>query len=274
MKISDLLGAVVQSGMSRSSGDRMKNAMGGGNLLENLSGMLGRQQSAGSGGGLGSILSQTLGKGGGAAGGGLGGVLGNVLNDAERVTGGRQNLALGGLGALAGAILGGGGKSIGGAVGGGLMALLGAMAYQALKSEGRKPEVPLGLVEPQSQAEQQLLEQQSEIVLKAMINAAKADGQIDPSEVQRITGKLQESGADRDAQQYVMTEMLKPMDTASVVAATQGQPTLAAEVYAASLLAIEVDTPAEKEYLDRLSGDLGLSPEVTQRIRELVGLSS
>lgn len=66
MKISDLLGAVVQSGMSRSSGDRMKNAMGGGNLLENLSGMLGKQP-AGPGGGLGSILSQALGKGGGAA---------------------------------------------------------------------------------------------------------------------------------------------------------------------------------------------------------------
>jgi uncharacterized membrane protein YebE (DUF533 family) len=251
----------------------MKTAMGGGNLLENLSGLLGKQP-AGSGGGLGSILSQALGKGGGAAGGGLGGVLGNVLNDAERVTGGKQNLALGGLGALAGAILGGGGKSIGGAVGGGLMALLGAMAYQALKGEGRKPEVPLGLVEPQSQAEQQQLEHHSEIVLKAMINAAKADGQIDPSEVQRITGKLQDSGADREDQQYVMTEMLKPMDTASLVAAAKAQPTLAAEVYAASLLAIEVDTPAEKEYLEQLASGLGLSDTVTQRIRELVGLPS
>jgi hypothetical protein len=30
MKISDLLGAVVQSGMTRSSNDRMKNSMGGG----------------------------------------------------------------------------------------------------------------------------------------------------------------------------------------------------------------------------------------------------
>ena len=32
MKISDLLGAVVQSGMTRSSNDRMKNSMGGGGV--------------------------------------------------------------------------------------------------------------------------------------------------------------------------------------------------------------------------------------------------
>ena len=109
--------------------------------------------------------------------------------------GGKQNLALGGLGALAGALLGGGGKSVGGALGGGVMALLGAMAYQALKGGGsRQPEVPLGLLEPQTAAERQQLERHSEIVLKAMINAAKADGQIDQDEIQRIVGKLRKAG--------------------------------------------------------------------------------
>jgi len=38
-------------------------------------------------------------------------------------------------------------------------------------------------------------------VLKAMINAAKADGQIDQGEMQRIVGKLQESGMKKEAQQ-------------------------------------------------------------------------
>ena len=144
MNISDLLGAMMQSGMSPSSGDRMKNALGGGgggSLLESLSGMLGGQSQQG--GGLGSILTQAL--GGGSGSGGLGGILGNVLNDAGNAVGGKQNLALGGLGALAGALLGGGGKSVGGALGGGVMALLGAMAYQALKGGGsQQPEVPAG----------------------------------------------------------------------------------------------------------------------------------
>ena len=274
MNISDLLGAMVQSGMSPSSGDRMKNALGGGSgggLLESLSGMLGGQSQQG--GGLGSILTQAL--GGGSGSGGLGGILGNVLNDAGTAVGGKQNLALGGLGALAGALLGGGGKSVGGALGGGVMALLGTMAYQALKGAGsQQPEVPLGLQEPQSAAERQQLERNSEIVLKAMINAAKADGQIDQGEMQRIVGKLQESGMGKEAQQYVLTEMTKPLNTQALIASAKGQPAFGAQIYAASLLAIEVDTPAEKKYLDQLAAGLGIKPEVTQRIKDMVGLQA
>jgi uncharacterized membrane protein YebE (DUF533 family) len=267
MNITDLLGAVMQSGMSPSSGNRMKNALGGGGLLESMAGMMGGQSPQG--GGLGSILSQALGSGSG----GLGGIFGNVLNEAGNAVGGKQNLALGGLGALAGALLGGGGKSLGGALGGGIMALLGTMAYQALKGAGSQPpEVPLGLVEPQSEAERQELEHISEIVLKAMINAAKADGQIDRGEIQRIAGKLKETGMAEEGQQYVMVEMQKPIDTPALVAAAKGRPALAAQVYAASLLAIEVDTPAEKKYLDQLAVGLGLQPEVTQRIHDMVGL--
>ena len=278
MNISDLLGAMMQSGMSPSAGDRMRNALGGGGgsgggggLLDALSGMTGGRSAQG--GDLGSILSQALGGGSGA--GGLGGILGNVLNDAGQAVGGKQNLALGGLGALAGALLGGGGKSMGGALGGGVMALLGAMAYQALKSGGsRQPEVPVGLVEPRTAAEREELERGSEIVLKAMINAAKADGQIDQGEMQRIVGKLEETGMGPEAQRYVLTEMKNPMNTASLITAAKGRPTLAAQVYAASLLAIEVDTPAEKKYLDQLAAGLGLDAEVAGRIKTMVGMQA
>ena len=62
------------------------------------------------------------------------------------------------------------------------------------------------------------------------------------------------------------------METEKLIAAAQGQPQLAAQIYAASLLAIEVDTQAEKDYLSRLSTDMGLSPQVTGRIHEMVGL--
>jgi len=155
MNITDLLGAVLQSGMAPSSNERMRNALGGssGNPLESLGGMFGGQrggpQSGQPGGGLGDVLAGMLGGGGG---GGLGGILGNVLNDAGRAVGGNQNLALGGLGALAGALFGGGGKSVGGALGGGVMALLAAMAFQALKGSGsRSNQVPLGLMEPQTE---------------------------------------------------------------------------------------------------------------------------
>jgi uncharacterized membrane protein YebE (DUF533 family) len=113
--------------------------------------------------------------------------------------------------------------------------------------------VPLGLLEPQTEADQQVLEQHTELVLKAMINAAKADGRIDEKEVQRIVGKLQEVGADAEDQRYVLTQMQKPLETEKLISAARGQPELAAQIYAASLMAIEVDTSAEKAYLGKLA---------------------
>jgi len=67
-------------------------------------------------------------------------------------------------------------------------------------------------------------------------------------------------------------EMRKPMEMEKLLAAAKGQPELAAEMYGASLLAIEVDTPAEKRYLDQLAAGLGLRPDVTRRIHDIVGL--
>lgn len=284
MKIEDLLGAVVQSGMTKSSNNRIKNSVSGGGLLDSLAGMLGGgadagAQSAGSGGG--GLLDGLAGMLGGGTdrssqasqgGGMLGGLLGNILNDAGRAVGGNKNLALGGLGALVGSMLGGK-KGLGGAVGGGLMALLGAMAFQALKGKaGQQAKVPLGLAAPRTDDERSELERNSVLVLKSMINAAKADGRIDENEVRRILGKVQESGADSEAQEFLTAEMRKPMITADLAMAAKGQPELAAQMYAASLLAIEVDTPAEKKYLEQLGAALGLDAEVRQRIHQAVGL--
>lgn len=273
MNIGDLLGAMVQTGMSPSSSDRMRNSLGGGNVMDSLAGMLGGLSQKG-GGGLADALSGMLGQSA-QGGGGIADVLSGMLGDAGRAAGGNQNLALGGLGALVGALLGGGGKSVGGAVGGGLMALLGAMAFNALKGSGEpKPQIPLGLLEPQTDAEKTELEQNSELILRAMINATKADGQIDESEINRIAGKLEEIGADAGARRYLMTQMQQPMETEGLIAAAQGKPELAAQIYGATLLAIEVDTQAEKAYLDQLAAGTGLSPQVTARIRELVGLQT
>lgn len=267
MRISDLLGAMMQSGMAPSSNRRLQSALGGGGsgLSESLGGLLGGQQR---GGGPGGALSSALG-----GGQGLGGVLGDVLNQVGQAAGGKQNLALGGLGALIGSLLGGGGKSAGGALGGGVMALLGAMAFKALQGSGQGTgKVPLGLLTPQTKAEQQELDQNAEIVLTAMINAAKADGRIDEEEISRIVGKLQQVGADADDQRFVLAQMQKPMETEKLISAARGRPELAAQIYAASIMAIELDTPAEQTYLGKLASGLGLTPEVTSSIEKMVGL--
>lgn len=248
MNIGNLLGAMLQSGMAPSSKKRLENAFGDDKdrLLEDLM----RNRS-----------------------GGMAGMLGQILSQAGQTAGGQQNLALGGLGALAGALLGGGRRSAGGALGGGAMALLGAMAFKALQGARQGTgKVPLGLIEPRTEDEKQQLEQQEGLVLRAMINAAKSDGQIDEKEIDRIVGKLGEMGSDADDQRYVMTQMQKPMETDTLILAAKGEPELAAEIYAASLLAVEVDTQAEKNYLAGLASGLGLTPDVTRAMEQMVGM--
>lgn len=265
--MSDLVDALTQSEMTNSTRQRMKNALGqGGRAPESmLSGFLGGS----SAGGLGDSLSRIL------KDGGIGSTFGNILEEAGKAVGGKRNLKVGGIGALIGALLGGGGRTIGGALGGGVMALLGAMAFSALKKGGQPAdEVPIGLQEALTPEEKKTLEREAGLVFQAMINAAKADGQIDQSEVGRIVGKLDEMGIDSAAKQFVLAEMQKPMNTDALIEAAAGQPGLAAQLYAASLLAIEVDTPVEREYLRNLGQRLGLNPAVTAALEKTIGMQS
>ena len=102
------------------------------------------------------------------------------------------------------------------------------------------------------------------VILTAMIAAAKADGQIDDAERQRILGKLEEAGADAEAREFVMPKCSSPSTSMPWFAMSRTQ--TAAQVYAASLLAIKVDTHAERDYLSRLAQRLGLDAEIVQRL--------
>lgn len=269
--ISDLVGTLMQSGMAKSSPNRLRNAFevdednGDSGGLGDLLGSLG--------GGLGDALSGMLGGGGGAN---IGGMLQSVLGQASQAVGGNKNLAMGGLAALAGAVLGGGKKSLGGALGGGAMALLGAMAFKALTGSGQSEAadaVPLGLRKPEDDNEIQELESNAGLVFKSMIDAAKADGKIDPEEIQRIAGQVEEAGMGSEAREFIMSEMSKPIDMDSLTAAAAGRPELGAQIYAAALMAVEVDTPAEQAYMQQLAQGLGLASGTISRLEQIVGLN-
>ena len=68
----------------------------------------------------------------------------------------------------------------------------------------------------------------------------------------------------------VLEEMQRPLDLDAFVAEIPSHE-VAAQVYAASLLAIEVDTQAEVRYLQRLAQLSGLHPAVVQQIHQTMG---
>lgn len=252
----DILGTMVQQGMSQSSGSRMSNALGAGKAGGSLQDIIASLSKALDG----TALS--------TQGGGILGELSEVLG-----TLGNNKAALGGLGALAGAILSGGKSSARGAVGGGGLAMLASLAFSALKKAGLTPQqIPKALFEPQTDEEKQALEADAEIIVKAMINAAKADGEIDEAEIQKIVGKLSQDGLTDKEKAFFQEEAGKPMDIDYVVKSAGGRPEMAAQIYAASLLAIEVDTPAEKQYMQQLASKLGLDQTVTGHIENVLGV--
>ena len=271
----DLLGSLMQAGVSQSASDRLGNAMGPqglgradspfGQILGQVLGGGGQGQVQGQGGGLGDVLGGLMGKAGG------------MVGDASAAVKSGNPLAVGGLAALAGALLGGGGDAVKGALGGGLLAVLGGLAMNVLKNQASAGQAqplgaaPLGLRAPQSASEEAVLEERALVLIRAMVSAAKADGQIDAAERGRIAGQVKESGAGAEALEFLMVEMQRPQDLAGLVAQVRG-PEEAVEVYAASLLAIEVDTAAERDYLARLAGSLGLDAGVVGEVHRTLGV--
>ena len=151
--------------------------------------------------------------------------------------------------------------------------MLASLALSSMKKAGQPMErPPRALLDPQNEEEKQALENDAQVIVKAMINAAKADGRIDREEIEKVLGKLQEDGLTAEEQEFFKAEANKPVDLSSVVASVDGDIELAVEVYAASLLAIEVDTDAERSYLNQLAAELGLSSRITNHIEQTLGV--
>ena len=116
-------------------------------------------------------------------------------------------------------------------------------------------------------------EERAKVLLLAMILAAKADGKLGPEETARILAKLDEIQADPEVRAYVYKAMAEAEDPAPLIEAGKRDPALAREIFAASVLAVRVDTPAESRYLGALARGLGLDRAEVERILAQAGLA-
>jgi uncharacterized membrane protein YebE (DUF533 family) len=171
-----------------------------------------------------------------------------------------QNAALGAgaAGVLGGLLLSGVGGKFGRQVAtlGGIAAL-GTLAYNAYqKHKGANPAdtVPAGPFLP---ATTQAQETVGKATLRAMITAMKADGQIEASEKAKLFDQLSKVALSDEEKAFLFDEMAKPLDISAVVADATS-PEVAASLYAASLVAINVEGVAEKAYLADLAARLNL----------------
>jgi uncharacterized membrane protein YebE (DUF533 family) len=95
------------------------------------------------------------------------------------------------------------------------------------------------------------------LLIRAMIAAANADGQITPDERERITSKLEQAGAGPEERAVLERELESPRSVEQIVREVDG-PETAVQVYLASRLAMNPDTAAERAYLDFLAARLNI----------------
>jgi uncharacterized membrane protein YebE (DUF533 family) len=197
---------------------------------------------------------------GGIGAGGIGGVLGS----------------LGGIGAAGGSQSLSRGRSAGGlsgAVGGGALGMLAGLAISAMQNrQGKTPMQPTGSGSP-DKSEGAVSENSAMLLIRAMIAAANADGQIDKDERHRITQKLEEGGIDSDDRAFVEQELRAPQSLDTLIQQVHGQEE-AGQVYAASLFAISVDKESERSYLKYLADRLGLDQGTVRGLHEQMGLAA
>jgi uncharacterized membrane protein YebE (DUF533 family) len=107
-------------------------------------------------------------------------------------------------------------------------------------------------------------EQEALLIVRAMIAAAHADYTIDPEERAGILDKAREGGLSPEELKLVERELEHPKNLAEI-AASATTPQQAEEVYVASLIAIAIDSEAERAYLRSLRERLKLPAETVDR---------
>lgn len=114
------------------------------------------------------------------------------------------------------------------------------------------------------------MEDNAKLMIRAMIQAAKADGEIDKDEQARILETL--GDVSKEERAFIKKEMAAPVDVMGLASDTSDQ--MKAQVYATSLMAVKVDSAPEAQYLNGLAQALGLSDATRARVHAAMGMKS
>lgn len=205
--------------------------------------------------------------------GGMGGMAGGAGGASNPLAGLMQQLQGAGKGMDASALRGstnapgGGLLSQLGAGGTGLAGMLAALGGMAADAQGKGASAMAeGFAKTPAGPE---MEKAAALMLRAMIQAAKADGEIDASEKAKIMETL---GPDAEASDraFVEEQLAKEPDPEALAADVPEAQRM--QVYSAALMTIRVDTPAEAQYLDRLARAMSLDEGTVNALHMQMGM--
>jgi uncharacterized membrane protein YebE (DUF533 family) len=111
---------------------------------------------------------------------------------------------------------------------------------------------------------------QALVLVRAMINAAKCDGEISQEEQNKILSQFQD--VSQDVIQYLRQEFAKQLDVRDF--AWSVPIGMEQQVYMISLTSIDLDRQTEAGYLRELAHGLRLSPTACNQIHQRLGIQS
>lgn len=102
-------------------------------------------------------------------------------------------------------------------------------------------------------------------LIQAMISAAKADGHIDTAENEGIRAQIEATNLAADEKGFLFDQLNATSDPIAIANLAKDE-TQASELYLASALTIDVDTPEENRYMERLGDALRLPDPLRQEL--------
>jgi len=111
--------------------------------------------------------------------------------------------------------------------------------------------------------------ERSQILLKAMIAAAKADGHINKKEVTAIDEQIIKLGLTGDVANLMKAEIAKPLDVKEIAALAKNNSGIAAEIYLVSAVVSDRENSMEREYLDSLAKAMGLPESLVAELQKV-----
>jgi len=146
------------------------------------------------------------------------------------------------------------------------VAAVGGLAYRAFNQWQQQQNTQLPHTgTPINELADTQAQSRSEAIVRAMISAAKSDGHVDESEQKLITAKIESLGLEQDVMSFLMKELNKPLDVATVVASSDSVES-AREIYLASAMVVDMDNPDERKYMDSLADGLELDANLVKEL--------
>ncbi len=108
------------------------------------------------------------------------------------------------------------------------------------------------------------------LLIRAMIAAANADGELDAQERSNILRAAEENGLSDEDRAFLQQELDRPWSLRQI-ADHAGTPDLRKQIYVASRIAITVDNESERRYLQALSVALYLTTEEVAQLEAKLG---